>query len=249
MMRPHLILVPGLACTADLWRDQAADLAEAATIDIPDATLRHDTIAAMANAILAGAPDQFALAGLSMGGYVALEMVRQAPSRITVLALLDTSARSDTPEQTTRRLALIDLAQANGMKSVIDELLPWMICPDRLGQSDLTARLIAMAEQVGVSVFLRQQQAIIHRIDSRPGLAAITCPTLVACGDTDRITPPEWSAEIAAAIPAASLTSIPACGHMSSMECPGAVTDLLRKILAASVSSSSPRLGRGSRQK
>lgn len=231
MPLPSLILVPGLACTADLWRDQVAALADVADIHVTSEHLRHGTIGSMATAILASAPDRFTLAGLSMGGYIVLEIMRQAAERVTGLILLDTSARADTPEQTARRQVLIELATASGMTAVISELLPFMLHPDRRNDNDLIRRVIAMGEACGVEDFIRQQQAIIGRPDSRSGLGEIMCPTVVACGDADLITLPEWSKEMAALIPDAQLTMITACGHMSSMERPSLVTDILRAFL------------------
>ena len=231
MPLPSLILVPGLACTADLWQDQVAALADVADVHVTSAHLRHETIGAMATAILASAPDRFTLAGLSMGGYIVLEIMRQAAERVTGLILLDTSARADTPEQTARRQVLIELATTSGMTAVIRQLLPLMLHPDGRRNDDLVRRVIAMAEACGVEEFIRQQHAIIGRPDARNGLGEILCPTVVACGDADRITLPEWSKEMAALIPDARLTMIPACGHMSSMEQPSLVTDILRAFL------------------
>src|ERR1700720_1806523 len=119
----HLVLVPGLACTEDLFAEQIASLQGEVAISVADHT-RHDTMSAIARAVLATAPDLFALCGLSMGGYIAFEMVRQAPDRIERLALLATSALADTPEQTERRLKLIAMAQTSEYKSVRDTLWP-----------------------------------------------------------------------------------------------------------------------------
>ena len=231
MTLPRLVLVPGLGCTADLWRDQSEMLGQMADIHITDEHRRHDTISAMAAAILSEQPTRFALAGLSMGGYIALEIVRQAPERVTGLALLDTSARPEAPAQTERRLSLLALAETAGMGAAIAELLPAMIHPDRLGDRDLTGRIITMADDTGRNDFTRQQKAIIARPDARPSLGRITCPTVVACGDVDQITLPEWSREMAALIPHAHLELIPACGHMSSMEQPTAVHTLLCRVI------------------
>jgi pimeloyl-ACP methyl ester carboxylesterase len=122
----HLVLVPGLACTEDLFVEQIASLREELVISVADHA-RHDTMSAIARAVLATAPNRFALCGLSMGGYIAFEMVRQAPDRIERLALLDTSALSDTPEQTERRLKLIAMAQTGAFKSVRDSLWPLFV--------------------------------------------------------------------------------------------------------------------------
>lgn len=230
--RPSLILVPGLACTSDLWRDQVRDLADMAVVKVPREHLLHPSVGAIARAILRTAPDRFALAGLSMGGYIVLEMMRQEPERVTRLALLDTSARPDTTDQTSRRRALIAVARAEGMRAVIEQLLPLMIHPSRLNDPELTARMVSMGEECGVEAFVRQQQAIMARPDSRGDLSKIACSTLVVCGEEDRITLPEWSHEIAAGVPGARLAMIARCGHMSSMERPTDVSGLLKDLVS-----------------
>src|SRR5579883_3053484 len=184
-----LVLLPGLLCDAALWRSQVEGLGALAQPIVIDLT-RDDSLVGMARRALAAAPPSFALAGLSMGGYVALEIMRQAPERVTRLALLDTSARADTPEQSARRRGLIELAEKGEFKGVTPRLLPLFIHPDRLNDEALTGAVTSMAERVGKDAFLRQQKAIIGRVDSRPLLATIRCPTLVLCGREDILTPP-----------------------------------------------------------
>ena len=226
-----LLLLPGLLCDAALWRHQAEHLADVAEIRIPDLT-RQDSMAEMARAALALAPDgKFALAGLSMGGYVALEIMRQAPGRVSRLALFDTSSRADDAELASRRRGLIELAGKGQFKGVTQRVLKLYLHPDRLADAALAGAVMAMAERVGREAFLRQQTAIQGRPDSRPGLAAIACPTLVVCGRQDMLTPMEWSEEIAAGIPGARLVAIEDCGHLSTMERPEAATALLRDWL------------------
>lgn len=223
---PHLVLVPGLLCNGELWAHQRAHLAHLAEVLVADVT-RDDSIVAMARRVLDEAPPRFSLAGLSMGGYVALEVMRQAPDRVERLALFDTSARPDTKDHKSRRRGLIELSRKGQFKGVTPRLLPLLIHPDRLDDTLLVARITAMAEDVGQAGFVRQQTAIMNRADSRPSLAAIGCETLVAGGEDDLITPPEVMGEIARLIRRASLHLLPRCGHLSSMEEPEAITSLL----------------------
>lgn len=226
-----LILLPGLLCDAALWAHQERYLADIADVRIADLTL-DDSLEMMAARVLADAPDRFALAGLSMGGYVALAIQRAAPERVGGLALLDTAARPDTKEQATRRRILMQLAQRGQFKGVTPRLLPLLLHPDRVHEPPLAEAVMAMAERVGLDAFLRQQRAITARPDARPGLAEIRVPTMVICGRQDALTPLARSQEMAAAIPGARLAVIEECGHLSSMERPHAVTALLRLWLA-----------------
>lgn len=222
-----LVLAPGLLCDEALWAHQVTHLSDMAEIRVADFTTQ-DSLGDMARHVLDIAPgDRFALAGLSMGGYVALEVMRQAPHRVMRLALLDTAARPEMPEQTARRKDLIDLAGRGRFKGVTPRLLPMLVHPDRLEDEALVGPIMAMAERVGTDAFIRQQTAIMGRPDSRPGLADIACPTLVACGRQDILTPPEASEELAAGIADAALVFIEDCAHMSTMERPEAATALL----------------------
>lgn len=225
-----LVLLPGLLCDAALWHGQVAGLADVADSWVADLT-RDDSFVTMARRVLQAAPAKFALAGLSMGGYCAFEVMRQAPERVLRLALLDTGARADTPEQTSRRRGLIELAEKGEFKGVTPRLLPLLVHPDRLKEKDLVGEVMAMAERIGKDAFLRQQRAIMGRVDSRPSLANIKCPTLVLCGRHDLLTPPALAEEIAAGIPGARLDLIDHCGHLSTMERPEAVTAELRQWL------------------
>jgi len=227
-----LLLLPGLLCDEALWAHQALHLARDGEIHIADLA-QDESLGAMAARVLAAAPPVFDLAGLSMGGYLAFEVLRRAPERVRRLCLLDTSARPDTEEQTARRRGLIDLAGRGQFKGVTPRLLPLLLHPDRLpnaplADAPLTGAVMAMAERVGAEAFLRQQRAIMARPDSRPLLASITHPTLVVCGREDALTPLEKSEEMAAAIPGARLAVIEECGHLATMERPQAVTALMR---------------------
>lgn len=228
--RDPLLLLPGLLCDEALWAHQVDFLSDIAEISIADMT-RDDSVSAMASRALERAPEQFALAGLSMGGYVALEIMRQAPQRVTRLTLLDTSARSDTPEQTARRRGLIELAEKGRFKGVTPRLLPLLIHPDRQAEEALAGAIMGMAERVGQPAFLRQQKAIMGRPDSRPDLSGIAVPTMVLCGRQDALTPLPMHEEMAAGIPGARLCIVEECGHLSPMERPHAVTALMRDWL------------------
>ena len=225
-----LVLLPGLLCDAALWRGQVEELSDIAEPWIADLT-RDASMTAMARRVLGEAPPRFALAGLSMGGYVAQEIVRQAPDRVSRLALLDTSARADTPEQSQRRQGLIELAEQGEFHGVTPRLLPVFLHPDRLDDKPLTGAVQAMAARVGKEAFLRQQQAIMGRADSRPGLGAIRCPSLVLCGREDQLTPLALSEEIAGLIPGSRLAIVEECGHLSTMERPWEVSVFLRQWL------------------
>lgn len=222
-----LLLLPGLLCDAALWAHQLRHLGTGRSVTVAD--LRHDdTLPAMAARVLAAAPDRFALAALSMGGYLAFELLRQAPERVARLALLDTGARPDTAEQTRRRRGLLDLARRGQFKGVTPRLLPLYLHPDRVHEEALAGTVMAMAERLGPETFLRQQHAIMQRPDSRSLLPAIAAPTLVVCGREDAATPLALSEEMAAGIPGARLAVIEECGHLSPLERPQAVTVLLR---------------------
>lgn len=221
-----VVLIPGLTCSARLYAEQIPELWRFGPVIIADHT-RDDSMAAIARRILANAPPRFALAGLSMGGYIAFEIMRQAPARVAKLALLDTGARSDTPEQTERRRPALALAKAGRYGEIPDLAFPVYVHRNRHGDAALKAIVRKMAEETGVEAYLRQQQAIITRPDSRPGLAAIRCPTLVLVGDGDEATPPELAREIAAGIAGSRLVTIADSGHLSTLERPQAVTKAL----------------------
>jgi pimeloyl-ACP methyl ester carboxylesterase len=229
--RRPLILLPGLLCDRALWQHQLDHLGDVAAMSVPDLS-GDDTVAAMAARVLAAAPPRFALAGLSMGGYVAHAIMRAAPERVERLALLDTSARADTAEQLARRRGLIELAEKGRFRGVTPRLLPMFVHPSRLEDKPLTLGIMAMAGRIGKDGFLREQKAIMGRPDSRPQLSGYRCPTLVMVGRSDALTPIEVNAEMASLIPGARLVIVEDCGHMTPMEQPVATTALLRFWLA-----------------
>jgi pimeloyl-ACP methyl ester carboxylesterase len=221
-----IVLVPGLNCSARLYAEQIPVLWQFGPIVVADHT-RDDSIPAIAQRILTVAPPRFALAGLSMGGYISLEIVRQAPRRVVKLALLDTGARAEVPEQTERRRHLIELAKSGRFAEVPDLQYPLFVHKNRQADGPLRRLVRTMAEETGPEAFLRQIQAIIGRPEMRPNLSAIACPTLVLVGEGDELTPPELSQEMATAIPGSRLKIIPYCGHLSTLERPQAVAEAL----------------------
>lgn len=230
MEKQNLVLVPGLLCDAAMWEHQSRYLSEAADIKIADVA-HSETMIGMAEAVLTMAPEKFALAGLSMGGYVSLEIMRRAPERVTKLALLDTSARSDTELQTTMRHHFIQLTREGRFEEVIATVLALIVHPDRGQDKQLCNNIKEMNRRVGPEIFLRQQAAIMGRQDSRNDLSRIECPNLILCGRQDALTPLEVHEEMSSRIPKVHLAIIEDCGHMSTMERPQAVTALLRDWL------------------
>jgi pimeloyl-ACP methyl ester carboxylesterase len=225
-----LILIPGLLCDPDLWSHQTSHLADIATLHVADVT-QEETMVNLAQKVLATAPNRFALAGLSMGGYVAQEIMRQAPERVERLTLLDTSGRADTDEQRERRDQLIEMSRFGKFRGVTDRLLPILIHEERLTDVVLTDRVKRMAEQIGPEAFHRQQKAIMSRSDSRSYFAEYDLPTLILCGRQDALTPVTLHEEMAELIPGAKLAIIEDSGHLSTMERPQAATALLRHWL------------------
>lgn len=227
--RLPLVLLPGLLCDERLWRDQVAGLGDVAEAQIADLTL-DDSIAAMARRTLEAAPARFALAALSMGGYVAFEIMRQEPERVTRLALLSTSAAADGPRRAAKRQAAMNSIRFGRFAGVTKRLLPQLVHPDRV-ESDVGDEVRSMAARVGGDTFLRQQTAILGRPDSRPLLASIAVPTLVAVGDADETTPPRRAEEIHRGIAGSVLHVFEHCGHLPPMELPDETTAVLRRWL------------------
>ncbi len=226
---PPVLFLPGLLEDADAFEHQIAAL-QPRPCSVADLT-RADTIAELARQALQQAPaGRFALAGHSMGGYVALEILRQAPQRVDRLALLNTHARPETPESTENRRRLMALAEKD-FPAVMDTLLPKLVAPRHLGEIGLAGKIKEMGLATGKEGFLRQERAIIARIDSRPSLGAIRCPTLVVAGRDDALMPVEILEELARGIPGARLAVIESCGHMASLEQPGRVAELLSEWL------------------
>lgn len=219
-----LILLPGLAGNAAMWRAQQDALARWQPV-VSDAHMRAATIPEMAATLLREHAGPLVLCGASMGGMVAMEAAKQAPERIAGLALLGTDARPDTPEMVALREAAIVLFAQGRAREVIAPNVAFAFHPDNapaLAGSYLEFVLAAGDEQL-----IRQNRAVIARPDQRPHLPRLRCPVLVMVGDADRLTPPERAEEIAALVPQAELVVVPRCGHMLTMERPEVVNEAL----------------------
>ncbi|WP_297107716.1 alpha/beta fold hydrolase [uncultured Devosia sp.] len=229
-MYQPLVLVPGLRCDAHLYQPLIARLGDGIAPAVADVS-RDDSIAGMASRILAAAPARFALAGLSMGGYVVLEIMRQAPERVTHLALLDTNARPDSDERKQGRLAEMELVRQGKSALVSRMALPGLLAPAHL-DGPIAEAVHDMAMRVGVETYLRQQTAIMGRVDSRPYLKDIAVPTLVGVGAEDKLIPLPLSEEMASMIPGAELVIFPDAGHIPTMENPESVAEAIKVWLA-----------------
>jgi pimeloyl-ACP methyl ester carboxylesterase len=225
-----IVLVPSLNGSARLYAPQIPELWRLGPVTIADHA-RDDTMAAIARGILDSAPQRFHYVGLSMGGYLAFEIMRQAPERVVKLAVLDTSARADVPEIRELRRERIALAENGRFNEVIETTWEPLVHPSLRAGGALKAIHVAMCRDVGPQGYVRQQKACLARIDSRPMLGAIRCPTLVIVGAQDEPTPPELAEEIAGGIPGARLVKVPDCGHFSTIERPETVTEELIAFL------------------
>jgi pimeloyl-ACP methyl ester carboxylesterase len=224
-----LLLVPGLGCSARLYAPQLDALWRFGPVTVADHT-RDETMEGIARRILKDAPPRFALAGLSMGGFISFAIMRLAPERVDRLALLDTNARADVPERSAEREKFIAMAQAGKFAEVNAALTPRYLHPNHRGEAFRNI-VDAMADDVGAEGFIRQQRAIMSRPDSRPMLPGIKCPALVLVGDSDAATPPDLSKEMADAIPGAKLVIVKDCGHLSTIEQPAAVNAAMAEWL------------------
>jgi pimeloyl-ACP methyl ester carboxylesterase len=220
-----VFLLPGLLCDETIWANQREALGTAV---IPD--FRHvDSIGAMAQLVLDTAPKRFSVAGHSMGGRVALEVVRLAPDRVERLALLDTGIHPRAADEEAKRQALVDLARSEGMAALAARWLPPMLHPDH---SALLEPLTEMVKRSTPETFANQQRALLNRPDARKVLPGIRCPTLVLCGKQDAWSPVSQHEEIAALIPQSKIVIVDDCGHMSPVEQPALVTKALCDWLA-----------------
>jgi pimeloyl-ACP methyl ester carboxylesterase len=227
-----LVLVPGLAASFRIYAPVIPQLWRSRPVMVAN-HLRDDSMAAIARRILSEAPARFALAGHSMGGYIAFEIMRQASERVVRLALLNTSARPDTPESSERRRSQMQMARDGKLHEVLDTAFPGFVHPSRVGDAALRTLVHEMGDDVGAEGFINNQTAVISRPDSRPGLSDIHCPTLVLTADQDMLLPNALSREIAQGIAGARLRVIADCGHLSQPEQPQAVVDALTDWLTA----------------
>lgn len=227
----HLLLVPGLSSDARIWAPTIEALERSVACSVGDTLDHRDrTLGDMARRILVDAPPKFALAGVSMGGMVALEIVAQAPQRVTHLALFDTTARSDTTVQWVKRhlasrvvntFGHFDRLAARNTSSLLHPSAP----------ARLREELVEMTVEIGPKVFVRQNQALAARRDYRPSLTAVPVPTAVVVGADDRIAPPTLSSEIHTLIAGSTFDIVPNCGHLPPLEQPKATAAIIRRLL------------------
>lgn len=230
--RIPLVLVSGQLCTERIWHDQIVhlqDVAEITTFCPAD----DDTVAQAARRILDAAPPRFALGAHAMGGFVAFEILRQAPGRVTRLALLATNAEADPPSQLERRQAYARMAAGGRFEELIEQRYPLVLHPSRVDDPAYRAVVAEMARAIGAQRFLHQQNIVLSRPDSRPALGAIRCPCLLIVGREDRLATVAQHRDIAARVPHAELHVIEDCGHFSTVEKPDEVNRLLRGWLRA----------------
>lgn len=225
-MKETLYLLPGLLCDRVLWRHQIEYLSGTFDVRVADFSL-GDSIEVFAQNVLSDAPEQFSIAGLSMGGYVAFEILRTAPQRVKRLALLDTSPYADLPEHREFRQSMMGIAREEGLGAVQDVLIPRLIHSSRYEDEELVRVIDAMAHRVGVESFLSQQTALLDRQDSFEDLQKIKCDSLVVVGRQDSMTPVSIAKKMAGQIENCALVEIENCGHLSTLEQPEAVTALL----------------------
>ena len=230
MMRDTIpvLFIPALAMPGELYEDQIKEIGRKHPVIIADHR-QDDNFPDMAQRILKQAPEQFALIGLSMGGYAAFEIMRQAPQRVSQLVLMDTNHQTDNPEKRLNRERQIAIAQSGKYESLLEPMWQGLVAPQRIDDASLKKRVTGMMRQTGADIFIRQQKAILTRLDSTPLLTDIRIPTLVIVGAQDQLTSPELAAKMADAIPDSRLEIVPDCGHLSVMEQPEAVTSILQR--------------------
>lgn len=231
MSKEDLILLPGTLCTESLWKNQIEHLSDVANIQVGDLT-QNDTIQGMAESILREAPSEFSLAGLSMGGIVAMELMRQAPERVKRLALLDTNPTPPRSEQIAGWENFIAMANNGQFMDITEKyLLPVLIHPDRQKDDDLVQTIMQMAEDIGPKAMIRQMKALMTRPDVRENLSSIKSPTLVLLGRQDKLCSLLMHEYLVSVIPDSTLSVIEKCGHLSTLERPEEVTAVLRDWL------------------
>lgn len=226
-----VVMVPGLNCTARVYAQQLPALWQFGPVQIADHR-RGNSMAGIAKAILDTAPPHFALVGFSMGGYISLEILRQAKERVLKLALVDTAAAADRPDQTEKRLKNIALTREGKTAEREEALWPLLVHESRLNDEAIRAVVKEMHQETGSEVYINQQTAIMGRADARPLLAELKMETLIVVGDSDQLTPPAAAEEMHELIAGSRLDIIPNCGHMSTLERPDRVTKLLVEWLA-----------------
>lgn len=230
MPADNLLYLPGMMCNARLWTHQLQ------AIDLPSwhvDTSGTDNFAEMAATAIEAAPPRFALIGLSMGGILAFEIWRQAPERVTHMAIMDTNPHAENAERKSQRMQQIEIALSGGLRELaIDSMKPFYLAEAHRNREDLLELILDMALEMGPDVFRKQSLALRDRVDSVPTLADIDCPVSIICGDEDQLCPVDFHETMAEAIPNSRLRIIENCGHLPVLEQPDAVNEELKHLLA-----------------
>lgn len=230
-MNIPLILLPGTLCDASLWAHQVTHLSDIADVQVGDLT-GSSTIEDLAKKVLHKAPAKFALAGLSLGGIVAMEIFRQAPERVLKLALLNTTANPPYPAQQDGWNEIISELETGGFRSIVEEkFIPNLLYKDHPQKKDLLLTIDAMVENVGEKSYLNQLKAVTLKPNGNEVLPTIKCDTLLLVGKEDVLCTAEMHKEMHKKVPHAELVIIEQCGHLSTIEQPEQVTDAMRKWL------------------
>lgn len=230
----QIVLLPGLACDAALWREQIPALCAAGhRVVVADVAERHPSLPEMARALLAEQPGELVLIGSSMGGMLALHVQHVAPPRVVAMALLSTTAQADTPALIKLRSEAIVEFQQGRAELVLRAKAMFAFHPDHAVDAALVDDYVGQVQRVGTTQLIAQNRAVMDRADMRPWLAGVHCPVLLACGDSDLLTPQALSNEMFNALPAAQLQVVPRAGHLMTWEQPERVNALLLQWLAA----------------
>jgi pimeloyl-ACP methyl ester carboxylesterase len=223
-----LLCLPGLLSTSTVWKESARNTDRAVSFACFAAL---DEVRDIAAAVLAEAPPMFVLAGVSMGGYVGFEMLRQAPHRIAGLCLVDTAPGADNEKQSQMRALSVQRCRERGMQAFAENLGKYVLYASQGEVPEGLQSFIAMAEEIGCETFALHQKALSRRVDSTGLLPQIRCPTVVVVGSADRVTPPAMAESMAAAIPGATFHVIEKAGHLVPMEQPLAMGEILGSFL------------------
>jgi pimeloyl-ACP methyl ester carboxylesterase len=226
-----LVLLPGLAGDAVMWRAQVDALAAMRPL-VTDVHMRHGTIPEMAAALLAESEGALVLCGASMGGMIAMEAARQVPGRVAGLALLGTTARPESDEMREVRENAIRLFEQGREREVIEPNVHFAFHPDHAKDAALSAAYLEFVLRAGSAQLIRQNRAVMARPDARTHLPGLRCPVLVMHGADDQLVPLAHGEEIASLAPRARFVAVPRCGHMLTMEQPAAISAALARWLA-----------------
>jgi pimeloyl-ACP methyl ester carboxylesterase len=228
---PQLIFLPGLATDAEMWQAQLAAVPSHWRAAVTDVHTRYNTIEEMAQALLDEHPGPLVLCGASMGGMIAMEAARRAGPRLGGLALFGTSARPETDAMRALREGVIPLFEQGRMAEVLRANLPLAFAPGQASNPVLTQQYMAMVMRAGAAQLVQQNRAVMVRPDARLHLAKLSCPVLLLCGESDKLTPPELTHEIAGLVPQAEVRILAGCGHMLTLEKPVEVSAALLEWL------------------